>query len=67
MSKRKKTAAPIPYVPGRAEDWREEVKADLAAQLEAGATLYGFRPDGAYIARTKHGDRAIRWSEKKSA
>ena len=67
MSKRKKTAAPMPEVPGRPSDWREQIKADLAAQLEAGATLYGFRPDGAYIARTKHGDRVIRWSEKKSA
>ena len=67
MSKRKKTAAPMPEVPGRPKDWREEIKADLAAQLEAGATLYGFRRDGTYFARTKDGDRIIRRPAKKSA
>ncbi|MDE0335659.1 MAG: hypothetical protein OXI64_11915 [Defluviicoccus sp.] len=67
MSKRKKTAPPMPDVPGRPEDWREQIKADLAAQVEAGATLYGFRPDGTWIARTKDGDRVIRRPEKKSA
>ena len=67
MSKRKKTAAPMPDVPGRPKDWREEIKADLAAQLEAGATLYGFRRDGTWIARTKDGDRIIRRPAKKSA
>ena len=36
--------------------WRERIKADLAAQLEAGATLYCRREDGAFVARSKHGD-----------
>ena len=67
MSKRKKTAEPMPDVPARPEDWREQIKADLAAQLEAGGTLYGFRPDGTWIARTKHGDRVIRPPADKSA
>ena len=66
MSKRKKTAAPMPDVPGRPKDWRDHIKADLAAQLEAGGTLYGVRSDGAYIARTKHGDRVIRPPADKS-
>lgn len=48
-----------PEIPGFPKDWREQIKADLAAQLEAGGTLYGVRADGAYIARTKHGDQVI--------
>lgn len=67
MSKRKKTAEPMPDAPGRPEDWRDQIKADLAAQVEAGATLYGFRSDGTWIARTRDGDRVIRRPEKKSA
>ena len=67
MSKREKTAESMPNVPARPEEWREQIKADLAAQVEAGATLYGFRPDGTWIARTKDGDRIIRRPEKKSA
>ena len=54
------SASPPPDKPGRPKDWREQIKADLAAQLEAGATLYGVRSDGAYIARTKHGDRVLK-------
>ena len=54
------TASPPPDKPGRPKDWREQIKADLAAQLEAGGTLYGFRPDGTCIARTKHGVRVFR-------
>ena len=54
-----KQASPPPDKPGRPKDWREQIKADLAAQVEAGGTLYGFRPDGTCIARTKHGDRVI--------
>ena len=46
------------YCPGD-EIWRDRIKADLAAQLEAGGTLYGYRDDGAYVATTKHGDRII--------
>lgn len=41
------------------EGYQDEIKAHLAAELEAGATLYGRRQDGAYIARTKSGDRVI--------
>ncbi len=61
MSRHQETASPPPDKPGRPKDWREQIKADLAAQLEAGATLYGVRSDGAYIARTKHGDRVLEW------
>ena len=49
----------LPDTPGRPKDWQEQIKADLAAQLEAGGTLYGVRSDGVYIARTKAGDRVI--------
>ena len=60
MQERKRTVRPPPDKPGRPKDWRDQIKADLAAQLEAGATLYGIRSDGAYIARTRDGDRVIR-------
>ena len=39
--------------------WREGVKADLAAQVEAGGRIYGHRRDGAYVVRTKDGDRMV--------
>ena len=55
---RRKEMPPDP--PDRPADWRDQVKADLAAQLEAGGTLYGVRSDGAYIARTRRGDRILR-------
>ena len=67
MSEYGKTAAPPPDIPGRPKDWRDQIKADLAAQLEAGGTLYGVRSDGAYIARTKDGDRVLRAPDRKSA
>ena len=67
MGKHRKTAAPPPGKPGRPEDWREQIKADLAAQLAAGGTLYGFRPDGTWIARTRDGDRVIRRPDRNSA
>ncbi len=67
MSEYRKTAAQPPDIPGFPKDWREQIKADLAAQLEAGGTLYGVRSDGAYIARTKEGDRVIEPPERKSA
>ena len=67
MSKRTQTGGPPPDWPGRPKDWREQIKADLAAQLEAGATLYGTRSDGAYVARTKHGDRIIELPDKETA
>ena len=39
--------------------WRDRIKADLAGQVEAGGTLYGYRQDGAYVARTKSGDEIV--------
>ena len=45
--------------PGRPADWKDEIKTDLDAQLANGATLYGIRSDGAYIAKTKNGERVI--------
>ncbi len=47
--------------------WRDRIKADLAAQVEAGGTLYGYRQDGAYVARTKDGDEIVTPGESKSA
>ena len=44
---------PEPAIPGFPKDWRDQIKADLAGQLEAGGTLYGFRADGTYVARTR--------------
>ncbi len=47
--------------------WQDEIKADLAAQLEAGGTLYGIRSsDGAYVARSKNGDRVIKLADEES-
>ena len=60
MSEQKHAAAPPPVIPGFPKDWREQIKADLTAQVEAGGTLYGVRSDGAYIARTKDGDRVLK-------
>ena len=59
MMKHKETAGAPPDVSGRPKDWRDQIKADLAAQVEAGGTLYGFRPDGTCIARTRDGDRVV--------
>ena len=67
MSKQSHTHTPPPDIPGFPKDWREQIKADLAAQVEAGGTLYGVRSDGAYIARTKDGDRVLEAPERKSA
>lgn len=68
MSERGKTHTPPPGIPGFPKDWRQQIKADLAAQVEAGGTLYGERSDGAYIARTKDGDRVLEApGERKSA
>ena len=67
MMKRKETAGPPPDVPGRPKNWREQIKADLAAQVEAGGTLYGFRPDGTCIARARDGDRVIDLSAQESS
>ncbi len=59
MRNHKETETP-PDMPGRPKDWRDRIDADLAAQVEAGGTLCGIRPDGAWIARTKDGDGIIR-------
>ena len=67
MSEDRKSATPPPDIPGRPKDWRDQIMADLAAQIEAGGTLYGVRSDGAYIARTREGDRVLRASDGKSA
>ncbi len=46
-------------MPGFPKGWREEIKAGLAGQVEAGGTLYGVRSDGACIARTSEGERVL--------
>ena len=56
-----------PDIPGRPKDWREQIKADLEAQVEAGGTLYGFLPDGTCIARTRDGERVINLSTRETA
>ena len=38
---------------------QKQIEADLQADLENGATLYGYRQDGAYVARTRDGDRIV--------
>ena len=48
-----------PLAPGWPHDWQEEIKADLDRQVEAGATLYGRREDGRYVARSKDGVRVL--------
>ena len=59
MRKPGETATDPPAIPGFPKDWREQIKAHLANQLASGGTLYGFRSDGAHIARTSHGDRIL--------
>ena len=59
MSERGKMHTTPPDIPGFPKDWRDQIKADLASQVEAGGTLYGERSDGAYIARTKDRDRVL--------
>ena len=66
MTEFAETTAPPPEIPGFPTDWRDQIKADLAAQLKAGGTLYGVRSDGAYIARTKDGDRVLRKPDRDS-
>ncbi len=66
MHKQGKSTAPPPEIPGFPKDWRDRIKADLAAQLKAGGTLYGIRSDGAYVARTKDEDRVLRHPDPKS-
>ena len=66
MSEYRKTTALPPEIPGFPKDWRDQIKADLAAQLEAGGTLYGVRADGAYVARSRNGDRVLRRPDRES-
>ena len=66
MPKHKKSTEPPSGIPELPEGWRDQIKADLEAQLEAGGTLYGIRADGAYIARTKEGDRVLSHPARKS-
>ncbi len=61
------TASPTPNGPDSQGNWRREVEADLAAQVRAGGTLYGYRRDGAYVARTRNGDQVIRLPVRESA
>lgn len=66
MSEHGKTTTP-PEIPGFPKGWRDEIKADLKAQLQAGGTLYGVRLDGAYVARTKNGERVLSTPDGESA
>ena len=63
---RKPTALP-PDIPEFPKDCRDQIKADLAAQLEAGGTLYGVRVDGAYVARSRDRGRVLRRPDRESA
>ena len=67
MSKNDATIRPEPEILGFPKDWRDQIKADLAAQLEAGGTLYGFRADGAHVARTRDGDQVLRRPDRKGS
>ena len=67
VQKDKNTNSPPPDMPGRRKDWRDRIRADLAAQVEAGGTLFGIQPDGTWIARTRDGDRVIKRSDRDSA
>ena len=62
-----KDKTPSSRAPGGPRHWREQIKADLAAQVEAGGTLYSFEPDGTWIARTRDGDRVIRRPDREPA
>lgn len=53
--------------PLQQDAWRDRIRADLAAQVEAGGTLYGYRQDGAYVARTKNGDQIVTPGARKNA
>ncbi len=60
MRKRKPVPPPMPDVPDRPADWREQIQATLASQLEAGGTLYGFSPDGTCTAHTRDGCQVVK-------
>ena len=59
-SEYRKTTALPPDIAGFPKDWRNQIKADLAARLDAGGTLYGVRMDGACVARSRDGDRVLK-------
>ena len=58
MQKNGKVKDPV-KIPWFPDDWRDQIEAYLASQLKDGGTLYGFRSDGRYVAKTKDGDRVI--------
>ena len=57
VRKNDRTAFRYPGIPEGG--WRDEIEADLKAQLQAGGTLCGVRSDGAYVARTIDGERVL--------
>ena len=65
LSEYRKTTALPPDIPEFPKDCRDQIKAGLAAQLEAGGTLYGVRVDGAYVARSR--DWVLRRPDRESA
>ena len=65
MPARKETTTPTK--PIQRETWRDRIQADLAAQIEAGGTLYSYRNDGANTVRTKSGDGIIRQALRETA
>lgn len=67
MSEYSKKTTPPPEIPGFPKGWRDEIKADLKAQLRAGGTLYGVRSDGAYVARTMVGEEVLSMPDRESA
>ena len=58
MKKNGKSEEPV-KITGFPDDLHDRINAHLTSEVEAGATLYGFRSDGAYIARTKDGEREL--------
>ena len=63
----KSAPTPMPDVAVRPEDWRDQIRADLKAQLKADGTLYGFRLDGTCIARTQNGTRVLKQPARQPA
>lgn len=46
-------------ITGFPDNLHDRISTYLKSELKAGATLYGFRSDGKYIARTKDGDEEL--------